>query len=149
MSILGKIFGAPAVVAKGAAGAAVAVAKGASEIVERWVPSAASREEAHLAIQKLTQDAAAAARAYSPTSGGTSPFMNVVNGLVDALSRLIRPTVTILLMGAVFGWWPVNVKTVDPIILGWGESVMIFWFGARALFKDFPALLEAIKKARS
>lgn len=148
MSIFTKIFGAPAVVAKGAAGAAVDVAKGASDIVERWVPSAAAKAEASLAIEKLVQESAATARAYNPTSGGDSRFMMVVNGLVDALSRLIRPVVTILLIGGVFGWWPIEVKNLDPVVLGWGESVMVFWFGARTLFKDVPSLIKAVREAR-
>lgn len=149
MGILSKIFGTPAVVAKGAAGAAVDVAKGASDIVERWVPSAAAKAELSQAIEELAQKSAADARTYNPTSGGTSPFMLIVNGLVDALSRLIRPVVTVMLIGAVFGWWGITTKTTDPLVLGWAESTIVFWFGARTLFKDFPALLSHIKSMRS
>lgn len=149
MGLLSKIFGAPTVAAKGAAGAATEVAKGVSGIVERWIPSAASKAEASLEIEKLIQEAAASARLYSPTSGGDSRFMMVVNGLVDASARMIRPGVTIMLVGGIFGWWPISVKNLDPVVLGWGQSVMVFWFGARTLFKDVPSLIAAIKQARS
>jgi hypothetical protein len=149
MGLLSKIFGAPAVAAEGVAGAVVKTAEGVANIVERWSPSEAAKHEMALAINQVVQDGAAAARAYDPRSGGPSLFMEITNGLVDALSRLIRPLVTILLVGGVFGWWPIRVENLDPVVLGWGEGVMIFWFGQRALFKDVPSLIAAIKKART
>jgi hypothetical protein len=149
MGILRKLFGAPAVAAEGAAGALVKTAKGVADIVERWKPSEAAKHEMTLEIEKVVQEAAADARSYDPRSTGTSLFTEVVNVLVDALSRLIRPVVTILLIGGVFGWWPIRVENLDPVVLGWGEAVMVFWFGARTLFKDIPSLIKAIKEARA
>lgn len=148
MGLLDKIFGAPATAAKGAAGAVVDVANGVSDIVERWAPSADKKHEMYLEINKAVQDAAASARTYNPVSTGTSRFSEITNVLVDAASRMIRPLVTVLLIGAVFGWWPVATRTVDPIVLSWGEAVMAFWFGARTVFKDIPELLKSIKDLR-
>lgn len=146
-NILKKIFGGKSV-GGSVADAVVGTAEGVANIVERWAPSDAAKHEMYMAVNKLVADNAANARAYTQATSGTSPFMDVVNGLVDAAARTIRPGVTILLIGAVFGWWPVHTSNLDPVVLGWGEAVMAFWFGARTLFKDIPSLIKVLKEAR-
>lgn len=149
MGLLSAIFGSgPIAVGKGAAGAAVDLAKGVSDIVDKWHPSEESKQQMYMEVNKLVQDSAASARSYDPRTTGTTKFAEVVNVVVDAVSRLIRPGVTILLIGAVFGWWPVVTKSLDPIVLTWGESVMAFWFGARTVFKDVPELIAAIRNSQ-
>jgi hypothetical protein len=148
MGLLSKIFGAPAVAAKGAAGAAVDVAKGASEIVERWVPSAASKNEVAQAIEQLAQEAAAHARLYDPRTEGKSTFSEIVNVVTDALSRLIRPVAAVAFMGALFGWWDMETRNLDPFIVTAATSVLTFYFGARAVYKDVPEFIKAVRDAR-
>lgn len=145
MSLLKKIFGGGNPIA----GAVLESANGVADIVERWAPSDEKKHEMYMQIQQVVQDGAAAARAYDPRTVGQTPFVVAFNAVVDGISRLIRPGVTILLIGAVFGWWPMATETIDPVILGWSEAVMVFWFGARTLFKDIPTLVNAIKQSRS
>lgn len=148
MSILGKIFGTGASeAAGGVAGAVTDIAGKTADIVERWHPSEAAKQEMRMELDKLVVDAQAAARSYDPRTEGTSLFAQVVNVTVDALSRLIRPFVTVALIGACVGWWNVAVATQDPIILGWTEVVVGFWFGYRAVSKDIPSLIVGIRKA--
>jgi len=33
------------------------------------------------------------------------------------------------------------------MMLRYGETILIFWFGGRALFKDLPAMLKYLKKS--
>ena len=149
MGILSKIFGAPKVAAEGAAGAAVKVATGVANIVERWKPSEAAKHEMTLELDKLVNEAAASARAYDPRTVGQSLFSEIVNVTVDATSRMIRPAVTIALLGALIGWWSLEVHNLDPVLQVWTETVFLFWFGGRALIKDVPSFLRAIKQARA
>lgn len=144
MGVLKKVFGGGNPVA----GVVVETAEGVANIVERWAPSEDKKHQMYLDINNLVQSNAEAARKYDPRSGGSSLFMEITNGLVDAVARLIRPGVTILLVGAVFGWWPVKTESLDPVVLGWSEAVMVFWFGARTLFKDIPSLIKAIQNSR-
>lgn len=145
MGIFNKLFGSTA---NGAADAVVKTANGVADIVERWAPSDAAKHQMYMDVNKLVQEGAADARKYDPRSTGQTIFTEIFNVIVDGISRLIRPGVTILLVGAVFGWWDVKTSTLDPIVLGWGEAVIAFWFGARTLFKDIPSLIKAIKEAR-
>lgn len=130
------------------ADAVVQTATGVADIVERWAPSDQAKHQMNMDVTKLVTESIAAARAYDPRTSGTTKFAEVVNVTVDAAARCIRPGVTILLVGGVFGWWPVETKTVDPIVLSWGEIVIGFWFGYRTVIKDLPSLLLALKKLR-
>lgn len=140
-----KLFGGAAT---GVADGVVKTAAGVADIVERWAPSEAAKAEMNAAIQKVVQDNVASARAYDPRTLGGGWVGEMVNLLVDAASRLIRPGVTILLIGGVFGWWPVETQTIDPIVMHWAEATIIFWFGARTLFKDLPSLVKTLKDIR-
>lgn len=142
MSFFSKIFGSAA---KGVANGVVDTAKGVSEIVEKWVPSEAARHEMQQEVQKLVNEAVASARSYDPRSSGATVFAEVVNTTVDAIARLIRPAVTIMFVGAIFGAWELETRNTDPFVLAGFESVMIFWFGSRVLIKDIPSLIKQIK----
>jgi hypothetical protein len=126
----------------------VDTAKGVADIVERWAPSDAAKHQMYLDVQKVVQDGAASARQYDPRTTGGGIVGELINIVVDAIARMIRPGVTILLIGGVFGWWSVATQTLDPVVLGWGEAVIVYWFGARTLFKDIPSLIKAIQKIR-
>lgn len=89
------------------------------------------------------------ARAYDPRTAGSNVVSEWVNVFVDALNRLIRPAVAILLIGGTFGMWDLSVTTDDPVVLGWTEAVVGFYFGVRAITQDLPRLLAALKQLRS
>lgn len=149
MGILKKIFGAPTVAAEGVAGAATKAAEGVSKIVERWIPSEAAKQEAFIAINTQINAAIAEARKYDPRTVGQSLFSEIVNVTVDAVARMIRPLVTVMLIGGVFGWWELQTQSIDPLVLGWAEVVVGFWFGYRTIVRDVPSLIKALREARS
>lgn len=140
MSFLSKIFGSGA---KAAADAVVETAEGVSDIVERWKPSDKAKHEMNVEVNKSLQDGVSAARSFDPRSGSTA-YADYINATVDGLTRLIRPGMTVLIIGAVFGWWHVETRTLDPIILGWAEAIGAFWFGMRSLTRDIPSLIKML-----
>ena len=82
------------------------------------------------------------ARAMQISSHGT--WFDV---LVDGMARLVRPGVTLWLVGGFIGWW--TLPRVELISEYWQNVFMLvltFWFGGRAILKDLPA---AIKMMRS
>ena len=86
----------------------------------------------------------ASARAMQAPSHD-SPF----DILVDAFARLVRPGVTVWLLGGLSGWWTLpKMEKVDPF---WGHIFLIvitFWFGGRAIMKDLPKLMASLKALR-
>jgi len=122
----------------------VETAKGVADIVERWAPSDAAKFEMQQQVQQTINTGVAAARSYDPRSSGPTRYSEVLNVSIDGLNRLIRPVLTILIVGAIFGWWAVETKTLDPIVLAWGEAVGGFWFGMRAITRDIPGLIKLL-----
>src|SRR5262245_42314648 len=71
---------------------------------------------------------------------------SVFDIIVDGVARLIRPGVTIWLIGGFVGWWRLpQPGTVDPYWQNIFLLVITFWFGGRAILKDLP---EAIRLMR-
>src|ERR1700736_4771676 len=132
MGLLQTIFGAPAATevaaGEGVAQAAVGVANSVADIVERWAPSDADKVKMQLDVQNAISAAVNQARQYDPRTQGTTKFSETVNVSVDAFSRLIRPTVTVLMVGGVFGWFNVQTKSIDPTVLNWGGLCIGYWF---------------------
>lgn len=144
MSFLNRLFGKSA---EGVASAAVQTAEGVADIVERWKPSEAARHGMFMDIQKLVNEAQSEARKYDPRSTGGGLVGELTNVFVDALARLIRPGVTILLIGGVMGWWTLPPPgSVDPVYMEWTYTVVGFWFGMRTVFKDIPTLLREMRR---
>jgi hypothetical protein len=68
---------------------------------------------------------------------------------VDCISRLIRPGITIWLVGGMATWWALpKPETIDPFWQKIFIIVITFWFGGRAIMKEIPALLTVINKLR-
>ena len=153
MSIFGKIFGTAvgAAVAPEAtiAGAIVGTANGVADIVERWAPSDEKKVAMQIDIQNAVAKAVNDARAYDPRTVSTTAFGDIINVIVDAFCRLIRPVVTVLMVGGVFGWWDMTTKSLDPTVLNWGGLTIGYWFGMRTITQDIPGLIKAVKNARS
>lgn len=126
----------------GGAGSAVTeTVTGVANVVEKWAPTEKDKADMTVELNKLVETA----RAYNPTSVGTGKAAEFINVFVDSLTRLIRPAVTVIIFGGLFGFWHVGVKSVDPWIVSWGQDLMAFWFGSRTLLKDLPAALKTIK----
>lgn len=69
---------------------------------------------------------------------GSAPGM--INILVDAANRIIRPFVTVYVLGGLADWWKLpDLEDKDPLWILAGATILVFWFGGRMLFKDLPA----------
>lgn len=82
------------------------------------------------------------ARAFA--APGNEP--GLINQIVDSANRLIRPGVTLWLIGGFIGWW--QLPASDALDLYWQNLFMLvitFWFGGRTLLKDLPAAIRAIR----
>lgn len=85
------------------------------------------------------------ARAFA----GVSNQPGLINQLVDAANRLIRPGVTLWLVGGFIGWW--SMPRADALSEYWQNIFMIvltFWFGGRALLKDLPQAIKMMRGLR-
>ena len=139
-----KLFGGAA---SGAATGVVKAVEGVSGVVERWKPSDAARFAQDVQMESETQKHIAEARSYDPRSTGGGVVGEFCNVIVDVVSRAIRPGVTILLLGACFGWWNLPAPTSIPeVYFMWTQSVITFWFGARTIFKDIPGFIKAVRR---
>lgn len=68
------------------------------------------------------------------------------DALVDGLSRLVRPGVTLWLIGGFIGWWVLpKVETISDYWQNVFMIVLTFWFGGRAILKDLPQAIRAMR----
>jgi hypothetical protein len=77
---------------------------------------------------------------------GVSGQPGAVNQLVDAANRLVRPGVTLWLIGGFAGWWV--LPRVELISEYWQNIFMVvltFWFGGRAILKDLPSAIKLMR----
>jgi hypothetical protein len=128
----------------GAAKAGLGVANDIANIVERWRPGDAKNHEMVMEVSELVESSYADARKHDqPMSSGVP----IVDAIVNGINRLIRPWVTITVIGSLFGYWDLPPPDqIDPQYWVLGKIIIGFWFGGRALFKDLPALVQHIRK---
>ncbi len=96
----------------------------------------------HTSQERSEQDAADTASARQFADVSNQP--GLINQLVDAANRCIRPGVTLWLIGGFAGWW--QLPSHDAIPEYWQNVfviVLTFWFGGRAIVKDLPAAIKA------
>ena len=128
----------------GAGDAVTKTAGGIADIIERWKPVESKKHEMNMEIQEFIQETYDSARKHDQPMNSGMPFLD---GLVNGVNRLIRPWVTITVIGSLFGYWelpppeaiPPQYWTITQIILG-------FWFGGRFLVKDIPQALKTMIK---
>lgn len=137
MRLLSKIAGW---FAGGVADKTTEVAGKVADIVERWNPGDEKKHQMSMDIQNLIQTSVASARSLQLQTHDT--WLDVV---IDGANRAIRPFVTITFIGNLFGWWEIRPQGIDPLILGMTETIIIFWFGGRALLKDLPAAIAYMR----
>lgn len=94
----------------------------------------------------------ASARAMLSTMNdysGQPPFVAIINVFIDAVSRTIRPGVTIWVIGGLSGWWSLpDIEKVSPEWMQVFWVIITFWFGGRVFMKDLPKTLAAIARLR-
>lgn len=102
-------------------------------------------DEAHYSGEEKAADDAkdlANARAFAAPTGQPG----LLNQVVDAVNRAIRPWVTIELFMRWFGYRPFpDIKGIDPFWVTITMIVLTFWFGGRVLLRDIPGMVRAIR----
>jgi len=138
MGILSKIGG---FFVGGAATAGVDVATGIADIVERWKPGDAKVHGMTVELTKLVEESHADARRHDqPMSAGVKWIDSTVNGI----NRLVRPWVTITVLGSLFGYWELPPpENIAPQYWVMAQIVLSFWFGGRLVTKDVPQAITA------
>lgn len=66
--------------------------------------------------------------------------------VIDGMSRLVRPGVTLWLVGGFVGWWALpDTDRISQFWLNTFTIVLTFWFGGRAILKDLPSAIRAMR----
>lgn len=128
----------------GAGDAATKVSGDIADIVERWKPGEGKKHEMTMEINEYIQKTYEDARKHDRPMDSGVP---IIDGVVNGVNRLIRPWVTITVIGSLFGYWdlppPASIEpqywTITQIILG-------FWFGGRLLVKDIPQGIKSMMR---
>ena len=139
MGVLGKIAG---FFTGGVGSAATDMAGGIADIVERWKPGESKKHEMEQEINEFVHKTVDSARKHDvPLNSGLA----WVDGLVNGVNRLIRPWVTIMILGALFGYWELpSTSDLAPEYWQMAMIVLGFWFGGRFLVKDIPQALKSM-----
>ena len=128
----------------GAAEAGLGVANGISDIVERWKPGDAKNHEMAMEISKLVETSYDSARKHDQPMNSGIPMLDAI---VNGINRLIRPWVTVTVIGSLFGYWDLPPPDqIDPEYWVMAKIILGFWFGGRAVFKDLPAAVRNLRK---
>lgn len=120
--------------------------KQADDIVERYAPGVTGKHAMIRELVELGYGSQSSARAHDQPQASGVP---IIDALVNGVNRIIRPGVTIGLIGGLMGWWTIpdpeelHPRYWDALMLALG-----FWFGGRALLKDLPAAIKYLKGLR-
>jgi hypothetical protein len=98
----------------------------------------------YTAEEKAGDDAADLASARTFANVSNQP--GFINQIVDAANRLVRPGIVLWLVGGFIGWWSLpRAEAVDPYWQNIFMLVLTFWFGGRAIVKDLPSVIKAMR----
>jgi len=126
----------------GTSGAVMDVAEGVSNIVERWKPGDAKNHEMAMEVNEFVARAIDSARQHDKPANSGLP---IVDGVVNGVNRLIRPWVTITVLGSLFGYWELPPpESIDPQYWAITKIILAFWFGGRLLVKDIPQGIKTL-----
>jgi len=115
-----------------------------ADIVERWKPGEGKKHEMTMEINEYLHKTVADARKHDqPMNSGIA----LVDALVNGVNRLIRPWVTITVIGSLFGYWTLPPpESIDPQYWTITQIILGFWFGGRFLVKDIPQAIKSMVK---
>lgn len=114
---------------------------GGGKTVEKVVDMADKAIDTHQERAERDVTDLESARAMQLSSHGTW-----FDALVDGLARLVRPGVTLWLVGGFIGWWPLpRTETISEYWQNIFMLVLTFWFGGRAILKDLPSAIRAMR----
>lgn len=112
-----------------------------TELVDEAVHTSQEKAAESAVAVKVDQEDLASARAMQ--MAGHNSWLDVV---VDGANRMIRPGVTVWILGGFIGWW--SLPRADQISEFWQNTfwlILTFWFGGRALLKDLPAAIRTMR----
>ena len=128
----------------GASSAVGDMATGISDIVERWRPGEAKKHEMDMEVREFIDKSVADARKHDQPMNSGLP---ILDGLVNGINRLIRPWVTITVIGSLFGYWELPPpNSIEPQYWVIAQIILGFWFGGRFLVKDIPQAIRGLIK---
>jgi len=131
-SWIGKLFGGE----KGIVGQV-------SDVADKWIPSETTKHKMSIEDMQAGDSSQDSARKMNQISHSTR--FDVV---IDGINRLPRPIITFWVVGILFGWIgePQHLASMNPVLLNIVWTVITFWFGARMVVKDIPAVLKSLRK---
>ena len=112
-----------------------------TEVVDEAFHTEEEKAVESAAATEVDQKDLASARAMQMVSHSTW-----FDALVDGLNRLVRPGITLWIIGGFMGFWP--LPRTDQISEYWQNVfwlIITFWFGGRALLKDLPAAIRMMR----
>ena len=141
---VGILSGIKSVFLGGTSKAVINAASGIADIVERWKPGEGTKHDRSMEIQNFLETSYESARKYdSPMNSG----LPILDGFVNGINRLIRPWVTITVIGSLFGYWELPPpNSIEPQYWTIAQIILGFWFGGRFLVKDIPQGIKSILK---
>ena len=128
----------------GTANAVTDMSNGIADIVERWKPGEAKKHEMQQEINEFVHKTVSDARKHDqPMNSGIA----IIDAVVNGVNRLIRPWVTITVIGSLFGYWELPPpQSIDPQYWTITQIILGFWFGGRFLVKDIPQAIKSMVK---
>ncbi len=128
----------------GTASAVTDMSNGIADIVERWKPGESKKHEMTQEVNEFIQKTYDSARKHDQPMNSGLPFLD---GLVNGINRLIRPWVTITVIGSLFGYWELPPpQNIQPQYWVMAQIILGFWFGGRFLVKDIPQAVKSVMK---
>jgi hypothetical protein len=141
---MGILSGIKSLFLGGTTGAVTKTANGIADIVERWKPGESKKHEMNMEIQAFIQETYDSARKHDQPMNSGLP---ILDGFVNGVNRLIRPWVTITVIGSLFGYWELPPpNSISPQYWVIAQIILGFWFGGRFLVKDIPQGIKSILK---
>lgn len=117
------------------------VAGNVSDLVDRWVPSDATKHDQN--IENMVAGDASQASARNMAMPHHDSWFDI---FIDGANRSVRPFFTYWAIGILAGWWSgPSIDSIDPFTLNVIWTIIGFWFGGRMLYKDLPAAIMSYK----
>ncbi len=109
-----------------------------ADIVDRFIPSAKTRQENNEADKQANAESQNDARAMKFKSHDS--WFDI---FVDGVNRLVRPIITFGLISIWFGWTNApDLTDIHPFYVQATLIVFTFWFGGRFVMKDVMAAIQ-------
>ena len=114
----------------------------AADAVERFAPGVVKQHEMSIEDLKAGDESQKNAQQLILPAHDT-----IFDVAVDGITRLIRPAISFWAIGVLFGWINTDhLQTIDPMAWNLIITVVGFYMGFRAITKDFPSLIQVIRK---